>query len=80
MDSLIQGLVNFLGQLIYRIFMGTLFLYTGYLFLTVISLGRLPGRSSFFRNESNIAGVGIACWFAIAIGFVFYNDYQRSLW
>lgn len=80
MDSLIHGLMNFLGQLLYRIFMGTLFLYTGYIFLSVISLGRLPGRSSFFKSEEHISIVGMACWFAIAIGFVFYNDYQRSLW
>ena len=31
MDSLIHGLMNFLGQFLYRIFMGTLFLYTGYI-------------------------------------------------
>lgn len=74
------GLAALVAAAVIRLFADVVVFQTGLVFLRIISLGRIPGRSSWFQHPGHVSVVGMAVWFAIAVGVGLYNDMQKALW
>lgn len=74
------GLAALVAAAVIRLFADVVVFQTGLVFLRIISLGRIPDRSSWFQQPGHVSALGVAVWFAIAIGVGLYNDMQKGLW
>lgn len=74
------GLAALVAAAVIRLFADVVVFQTGLVFLRIISLGRIPDRSSWFQQPSHVSAIGVAVWFAVAIGIGLYNNMQKGFW